>query len=406
MKISKLSVTSLFFFLILLAAALKDDLEAITSSEYWSELSIHPAISFLKSSSYVLLIMAGIIGFFIIIRTKHLSIRISSASTILLALTLVSGMRATYFDMNAAFKLFQAFALTLFIILVGGRLTSDCGITQIKQKLANAFFIFSATFIVINAMNVAFGYGFAPNNPRFFGTATHPNFIGSQLAICNIIVAARIISSNFARFRQYIASIILLSGGIPALLLTGSRTAFLMFIVGTSVLWLSKRKFKVDIWLLAALLTFFSLLMFVIFQADIDSAFYRGEGGTNTRSDVWISMINLIIDNPWFGYGYFIENSENSYLRSMIAFGIPFGIALSSVVLLCTVKLFKLSWNNRKFPDKPEHLFFALMLALLMGGIFEGFLIDSWSLPKLTFILLTVATITSSNHQHQHLNQK
>lgn len=403
MKISKSSATTLFFFLILLAAALKDDLEVITISEYWSDLSIHPAISFLKNSSYVTLIMSGIIGFFITIKANHLSIRISLASKILIILSIASGVRATYFDMDAALKLFQALALTLFIILVGGRLTSDFGTAHMKQTLANAFFIFSATFIAINTINAAFGYGFAPNNPRFFGTATHPNFIGTQLAICNIIVAARIIYGNFAHIRNYIAYITLLSGGILALLLTGSRTALLMLIVGTTILLLSKRKFKVDIWILSASLTFFSLFIFIIFQADIYSTFYHREGGTNTRSDVWIYMVKLIFVNPWFGYGYFVENSENSYLRSMIAFGIPFGIALSSVVLLCTINLFKLSWNNRKFPDKPEHLFLALMLALLTGGIFEGFLIDSWSLPKLTFILLTIATITPSNH-HQHFN--
>jgi len=404
MKISKPSVTSLFFFLLLLAAALKDDLESITISEYWSELSIHPAISFIKSTSFIFLTLAGIIGLHAIIRDKNLFFRISASSAFLILLSFVSALRATYFDMDASFKLFQAFALTLFIVLVGGRLASSCGVAILKQKLATTFYLFAATFIVINGMNVVLGYGFVPDNPRFFGTASHPNFIGAQLALCNIIVAATIVGTHFARWHQYIAPIILLSGGIPALLLTGSRTSLLMLTVGLSALWFAKRKFRMNLLTAFAFLSLFGLFIFVIFNADADSTFYRGAGGANTRSEVWITMLRLITIHPWFGYGYFIDYSENSYLRSMIAFGIPFGLVLIAVVLFCAVKLFLLSWKNKKMQDKPEHLYLALMSALLVGGVFEGFLIDAWSLPKLTLILLTIVTIPSP-HLPQHRNR-
>lgn len=194
----------------------------------------------------------------------------------------------------------------------------------------------------------------------------------------------------------------LLTCGILLQLLTGSRTALLMLTWGISTLWLSKNKFRANIFTALALLALFGSFLFVVINSDVDSTFYRGEGGSNTRSEVWISMLHLITDRPWLGYGYFIEYSENSYLRSMIAFGIPFGIALSIATIFCAVILFSQSWINKQIPDKAEHFFFALMSSLLIGGIFEGFLIDSWSLPKLTFILLTIATLPSTQHRFLH----
>lgn len=161
MNISKFNSKSLFFFLLLIAAALKDDFGSISTSEYWSELSIHPGISFIKSLSSILLITSGIIGLYIILGNKHTNLRVSTSSTFLIILTIITTLIATYFDIELAFKLFQTSAINTFIILVGGNIKSN-------QELFDSFYLFSATFIIFNTINAALGYGFVPYNTRFF----------------------------------------------------------------------------------------------------------------------------------------------------------------------------------------------------------------------------------------------
>ena len=393
MKIAKPHIGTAFFLTILLASALKDDAEVLANSAHWAEMTVHPIIALFKEYSILFLVASGAIGAIILTMYKSWSFRTSNAAILISILIFFPILRSVYFDAEAAQKLFQAFTLTFFVLVVGWRIAATYGPAALKRDLANAFYWFSIILVAGNAVNAALGHGFAPNNPRLFGTSAHPNFLGVQLAICNIVIATKIVEFSFSRWKQHVIPIFILAVGLIALLLTGSRTGFLVMAAGMSTLWLTKRKFRIDIWLIILVLILGVFFIFLLFNADTGSSFYRGQDGANTRSEAWDSMLALIKQNPWNGTGYFTGYSENSYLRSMVAFGIPYGIFLIIALIYIEIILLRLSWKCRNAPTSPEHLYLSLMTAIMLGGFFEGYLIDSWSVPRLTLILLTLACI-------------
>ena len=402
---SKPRIGTAFFLSLMLAAALKDDAEGLLESTYWADLSIHPTLSLIKEHSIYFLLIATILGLFIFAKNVNFSLRITSASVFVLILAFAPILRASYLDTAIIHKFIQAFSLTFFIVLVGWRITSSHGALALKQELSNAFYWLSVILITANFLNMAFGHGFAPNNSRLFGTTTHPNFLGVQLAICNIAISSRVFELSFSQWKQYIAQAMLLLSGLFMLLLTGSRTGFLVMLVGISTLWLARKGFRVSFLTILALTILVATFVFFAIYADADSTFYRGENGVNTRSSAWSSMLDLIKERPWIGHGRFIGQSENSFLRSMIAFGIPYGLLLFATIIYSLVRLYRLSWKYRTEHTSPEHLHFSLLTALITGAVFEGYLIDSWSLPRLTFIILALACLSRRSSSSHYPNQ-
>lgn len=382
-----------FFLLLLLGASLKDDFGSLQDSSMWSELSIHPAVALLKNNSNIFLAGAGLIAVYVIGKNRSASPRISILTIALISLTGISCLWAIYVDTDAAIKLAQASFIYIFIAITAGFLRTKFGPYDFNRVLADSFFWFATLLVIVNFSSLSLGFGFVPGNVRFFGTTTHPNFIGVQLAICNIALLAHAIFQNSRSRRSKIFSYLLLAIGLYAQGATGSRTSFAMLLTGTTLLFLARRQYKIGISLLLPLFAVVSVFAFLTFSPDVaDGAFQRGiDGDTNTRKEAWLSMIHLISENPWLGKGSFVGYSENSYLRAMTAFGVPY-----SVILIITFSLiFKRHFRNSKFaalPNPPHsHLFLALMGALLIGGLFEGYLIDSWSLPKLVLLLLSIS---------------
>ena len=386
-----------FFFLLILAfgAALKDDLGAISDDPFWSELSIHPLIALFKSYSYTLLAGAGVLSIYVAFTSKKLALRISGTALAILALSGFASLRASLIDQAAAVKLLQALVLYSLVILTSGLLMVRHSIETFKQEAARALFWFATIYIAINVLNMVSGYGFVPGNSRFFGTTAHPNFIGIQLAVCNIAIAANVLLKPLRQWKTLATASPTLVVGVVAQLATGSRTALVALVVGLAILLLVKRKFRIDPILIIFTILIFGFFSYLALSPDTaDGAFQRGtDGFSNTRAEAWSSMISLIIENPWFGNGYFIGFSENSYLRSMVAFGIPYGTALT--IILCWI--FSLHFRNSKRTatdlNSPNHVYFALIGGLLAGGIFEGYLVDSWSLSKFILIFLSSTAI-------------
>lgn len=387
MRNIRLSLPGLFIFLLLLSAAFKDDIDTVSNSEFWSELALPGWLSLLKRGSDVLLFVAGAVGLLCILRSASATFTISRTAVAFLILIFLSILRAVYDTPDAATKLFMASLLALFVFVVLGTLISRYGAENIKIAAARAFIAFASVFIAINGLIYVLGYGFVPNNPRFFGTATHPNFIGVQLAISNLVMLFVVLTSGNGK-GKLILGVPLLCAGLWLMLSTGSRTALMVFIFGAAALLASVNKYRVKWWMFGLPIMALSLAVYITISTDVSLAFQRGEGGGNTRALAWGSMLRQISESPWIGHGYYIGYSENSYLRAMSAFGVLWGVALLLVVLVCALKHSKQSYINRGTPSSPQHLFFSLMVAISFGGLFEGYIVDSWSLPRLTFLFL------------------
>jgi hypothetical protein len=244
-------------------------------------------------------------------------------------------------------------------------------------------------YIFINFINFISGYGFVPGNSRYFGTATHPNFIGVNLAICNLIIMAGF--KNKVPLLWMLPFVLI---GVAMQVASGSRTSFIMLCVGLMAFQYAGFgfKFKLKLLLPAAVLVIF-FCVFLIFAPERYFVFFeRGETGGDTRSVAWINMFLTILDNPWFGVGGFVGYSENSYLRVMVAYGIFFGAAIGLTFLSVAVALYRVVRNLTK------HRFigvnFSLCCALLVGGVLEGYLADLWSFPKLIFYFLALSCVS------------
>jgi O-antigen ligase len=113
----------------------------------------------------------------------------------------------------------------------------------------------------------------------------------------------------------------------------------------------------------------------------------RGET-TDTRTAAWARMWAGIVETPFFGLGHFPEDaSENSYLRAWASYGIFYFLGLVFVSFFAITSLVSSTKNASK--TRP-FLFLSLSVALVVGGVFEGYLVDAFSFPLICWLFLCV----------------
>lgn len=389
----------LFYFalLLLLSASLKDDLGAIETNIFWSDLAVSPIVAALKSYSYQLAIIGLCCGGYFILMEKAFSIKRNRISFFFIVLWGFAVLRIYINDENLAFRFLISFVLYLFIFYVLSAAIELYGIKLVKFNFAIAMYVFSLIFVLTNFLNLLSGYGFVPGNPRFFGTSIHPNFIGVQLAICNIILLASVVGGW--RFYGYIGvaiSIFVLVVGVVSQLATGSRTALLILIFGMMLIFY--RKNKLIFYVLAIAVSLIASILIIYIANDVfgvAESFFRGVGQSDTRTEAWYSMLKNIESAPLFGLGVFQGFSESSYLRLMVVFGVPYGILMIALLTILIVHHFKMDALAENYFHQ-KNLFIALTAGLSIGAFFEGYLTDLWSLPKLMFVFLVGLFFRSS----------
>lgn len=378
-----------FVFSLLFFAAFKNDMQGILLSEYWFELAVHPFLSLVKRYSWMMLVFSVLVGMGAIFSGQKFIVYNFRHAGVLIFFAFVTSLVSFFYDVNMGVQALQAALILLFIYYVFGVLVVRFGVEEVMEQMATGFLFFSMFYIFINFINFVGGYGFVPGNLRYFGTATHPNFIGVNLAICNLIVVAG--------FKDKVPLLWVLSFvlvGVAMQVASGSRTSFVMLCVGLMAFQYAGFGFKVKFkLLLPATVVVLLFCGFLIFAHENYFVFFeRGESGGDTRSVAWINMLLTILDNPWFGVGGFVGYSENSYLRVMVAYGIFFGTAIGLTFLSVAVALY------RVVRIQTEHRFigvnFSLCCALLVGGVLEGYLADLWSFPKLIFYFLALSCVS------------
>lgn len=373
----------LFIILLCLSASLKDDADMMASSDFLSGITTLPAVVYLKSASPLELAAAFLVGLVIVLKNFRLKLKGNFLATMLLLLSAYSCGRAFAYDLPAGLKLLEGFLIVAFVTFVVQSALTGPEPTKVTRDILQGLRIFCGIFIAVNFVNYALGFGYAPSQPRFFGTAVHPNFLGVQLASANLLLLSGVRRS---RLRSALVPAFFILAGIWLQLLTGSRTSLLMLMVGGLALtWLNLKKHK-------ALVLMFGVpfvLCAIVAAASIGSSapagvFTRGSEGPDTRSEAWGQMIAEIVAYPIFGQGYFVGASENSTLRAMAAFGIIFGLIFAALLLFSAYRLHRYAKINTALAAP----FFALMSALIVASLFEGSLMDTWSLPKFLLVLM------------------
>lgn len=389
----------LFLFLstLLLSVLFKDDTQSLVDSEFFSDLAQSPLILQIKQISPSILVCSFLLGGYILFvgvyalaKNNSNFIYKNTLSLTLVMLSFFSVVRGYCQDPSVGFQFLQAFLVLLFIYLVLSISFVKYGVDNCFVEIKKALYFISIIFVMVNAIGFYSGYGFVADNPRFFGSSSHPNFIGVQLSLCAIILISHVKTDKNL---FYLLPVIVFC--LVLLVMSGSRTSILMLVAGMVALnenYISSNRKK-----------FFSTLLFVFILVGVviyfapQSVFDRGDSGGDTRSEVWFEMIVNISNNFWFGLGSFVGASENSYLRAMVAFGFLYGLIL---FLTCISTIFSLYFNSKSeclsLSNKPEKLFFTLMFSLFIGSLFEGFLSDLWSFPKIVFFVISLTCLKRS----------
>lgn len=395
----------LFIFLILLSAAFKDDAASAKASFALGGLTWDPLVTQIKAHSQYLFFVATIPGFWLVLQA-NLKFKKNEFALIYCTLLTFGVARALLADEIFAMKLFGTMVITawLMIVLNAAQVRyqpEEC----FKNIQAGAYASFLA-FIFLNLLNIKSGHGYVPGNPRLFGTSIHPNFLGVQAALSCLVCASQVLKKDLTLSQKAIRFLPLLAS-VAILVMTGSRTGLLMFGIGMIALlsisnnWSSARTGIV----IAGLAIVIGSLAIIAPEQDnddqgISSSYQRGgEGGGDTRTEAWSSMLDEIQSDPILGVGYFEGKSENSYLRAAVVFGIFYALSFVAFILALAAtcvraKTFHVQWQIRQ-----KALWTSILLALAAGAFFEGYLLDSFSLP-IFFLSIIVGIIPSLYMPH------
>src|SRR5690606_38875622 len=107
-------------------------------------------------------------------------------------------------------------------------------------EIINLSFLVSGIIVIVaNLIEYFLGYGYVPGIPRFFGTSSHPNFIGVQMAVFGIVIAGNI---KFSSLLPDLLKLSLLGSSVFFLYISGSRTGIAVLLFGIYALVLSRRQ--------------------------------------------------------------------------------------------------------------------------------------------------------------------
>lgn len=213
---------------------------------------------------------------------------------------------------------------------------------------------------------------------RFYVLADHPNFLGVISAItfaAALYLWAESSSRAASSLRVYLLFLIIFSLWLT--INSGSRSSVAMVITSFFVFCLGMPWRP---WIKAVVLTTLSGAAAVTIYAILTNAFeshLRVFSHTDTRSESWARMLSQFLQDPFFGVGFSrLTATESSVLAVAAASGL---LGLASIVILM-IKILLNAKKNKKLQ--------ILAYPLIVGSIFEGYLIDTFSLPILmTFIL-------------------
>ncbi|MCF3128336.1 O-antigen ligase family protein [Acinetobacter soli] len=377
MKVQTLKISLVFYCLILLSIALKNDSSLIADSDDWNTLTYNPVVLLIKNLSNYILI-GTIFSAFLLYLGKIINERKIHKNIVLnlfFAVNLFFVINSMFVSFEFSIKILQALFVYISVFLISSALILKYNYEEIKSIFYNSLIVFSIIYIFLNLISHLGGYSYVSGNPRFFGLTVHPNFAGVHLAICNIII----LINAFKNKKLFIVLLI----GLWMQILTGSRTSIVILFSAVFAFTLVNRSMGVKVTSLISLVLLMSGLYFVRLSEQFD----RGITAGDTRTEAWLSMLDKIYHHPFTGLGEFVGYSENSFLRVTVAFGIPSAILYVGIILIVLFKYYINVKNNYK---KEDIVGFCLLFGLTFGGFFEGYLIDLISLPKIILVFLII----------------
>jgi hypothetical protein len=240
-----------------------------------------------------------------------------------------------------------------------------------KQNVPQAIFYGSMVFCSINLVIYLASIGNVMWKGRLFGVTGHPNFLGISAAICFTIS-----SCLFYYEKDKLKKAIFLLGivvGLWVCILTGSRTSIISSLAALSVFSINQLP---NIYV-KVILTCLSVLLaiFLFSTVDREQVDYAGRG--NTREQTWKELYLEAAELPIFGKGR-VGATTNSYLFAIVAGGVLGAIFFFISLAQASTIYFQHFRGSASF---YINICRATLIILLVGSIFEGFLLDSIGMP-------------------------
>jgi O-antigen ligase len=259
----------------------------------------------------------------------------------------------TFIAMITFFFFFSIFTIT------------DLNYSEIKI-LGNSFIV-TGLILSFAILFFRYEYGAGRYSISNIGTAIDPNYLASFMCVPTIIALKRFLYPKSISYRlkyAVIASIILL-----AILLTGSRGAFLSLAVGSAILLWYKSSYS-PFYLI--FLIGFGMLILAFLPAELTDRFLNiysyNDASNRVRIERWTTALNYIKEHPLFGYGpirtYDILAmgqgiAHNSYLGIALQFGC-IGLVFFLTILFKCIKYCL---------TKDMFLFLAILAAILITSL-------------------------------------
>jgi O-antigen ligase len=230
---------------------------------------------------------------------------------------------------------------------------------------------------------------------RMFGTTEHPNFLGVTSALILLLVHQQVLiltklKTNALHYK-FVLLYVIYGGAVVLVFLSGSRTALSIVLTGYFLfILLGNKKLRSFLILLFAFLVSYYLQASVFFEQDTENI--RILSSVNTREGAWDAMYEIFYNNPFFGVG--IKNigySENSILRALAGAG----LIGSLVFIFIHVIAIRFAFLQCIYLKNIHSNFTPIIFAIIVGSIFEGYLIDSNSFPVFLFQYILNAALVS-----------
>ena len=220
------------------------------------------------------------------------------------------------------------------------------------------------------------------NSRRPFANIGQPNNLATLLFI-GFFSNLLLFKNNKIKTHFYILVSLTLMTGI---VLTQSRTSWLVFIAVLFITFL-KKKLNLFSTILRSSIAFFFLVLTIPYI----TFFFHGEALTvserissdSSRLYIWKQMLIAIMDKPWFGYGWnqtsvaqtsvtlkypldiWLEYSHNLFLDIIVWTGIPIGISIIAIIIIWFLQTFK------KINTANQLIYFLVITAFFIHCMFE-----------------------------------
>ena len=229
----------------------------------------------------------------------------------------------------------------------------------------------------------------AGNEDRFAGLTGNPQHAGTFLAALGVIALWLLINDPKTRYRLLWAGV--LGANIILLIWTGSRTAFGMLVLGSTLTLYARMGRAVFILPVAALFAYAAFK--IATGANIDLGAERLVSTENTRAQVWTRLFQEGMSSPLVGSG--LEEAgvtENSYLLGFASSGIGMVVLmllLAGASAVGLLRIFRARWRL----DPPHRAFADLAMAYICmyfaGAMFEGYMLSRVGPHPVFFIVFS-----------------